>query len=263
MDTRTNRFKQALLSRKQQLGIFSTLGSHTLVELLAGCGFDWILLDTEHSPSDMPEIVAQLQAMAAFSSGAIVRPAWSDMVLVKRYLDAGAQSLLFPCIQTAEEAEAAVSFTRYPPRGLRGVSGSTRAASYGLNTSYFETAESQLCILVQIETQLGLNNLEAIASVDGVDGVFIGPTDLAASMGHLGNSLHPEVLAAIDDAFSRLRRLGKPAGYLTLNEAEASKRIAEGVEFVAIATDTSIITRGAKGLIDRMSSIPSTQLSKV
>jgi 4-hydroxy-2-oxoheptanedioate aldolase len=256
MDTRTNQFKRALLARKQQLGIFSTLGSHNLVELLAGCGFDWLLLDTEHSPSDMPEIVSQLQAMAAFPSSAIVRPAWLDMVLVKRYLDAGAQSLLFPCIQNADEAAAAVSFTRYPPRGVRGVSGSTRAASYGLNGNYFRTAEDQICVLVQIETQQGLNNLDAIARVDGVDGVFIGPTDLAASMGHIGDALHPEVLAAIDDAFARLRRLGVPAGYLTLNEQEASRRIAQGVEFVGVATDTSIITRGAKGLIDRMTAAP-------
>ncbi|MBN3849326.1 4-hydroxy-2-oxo-heptane-1,7-dioate aldolase [Paraburkholderia sp. Ac-20342] len=256
MDTRINQFKQALLAHKQQLGLFSTLASPNLVELLAGCGFDWLLLDTEHSPSDMPEIVSQLQAIAALPCSAIVRPAWLDMVLVKRYLDAGAQSLLYPCIQTADEAAAAVSFTRYPPRGVRGVSGSTRAASYGLNNNYFRTAEDQICVLVQIETQRGLNNLEAIASVDGVDGVFIGPTDLAASMGHIGDALHPEVLSAIDDAFARLRDLGVPAGYLTLNEQEASRRIAQGVEFVGVATDTSIIMRGAKGLIDRMTAAP-------
>lgn len=251
MPSKTNRFKQSLHSR-QQIGLFSTLGSSTLAELLAGCGFDWILIDTEHSPNDMPEIVAQLQAIAAFEVSPIVRPAWSDMVLVKRCLDAGAQTLLFPCVQSAAEAEAAVSYTRYPPAGVRGVSGSTRAASYGLDADYFKTAEQNLCVLVQIETRAGLDALEAIAAVEGVDGVFIGPTDLAASLGHLGNAQHPDVQAAVDDAFARLRRLRKPAGYLTLNEAEAERRIAEGVEFVGVATDTSIVMRGATALARKM-----------
>lgn len=251
MKTPTNRFKQALHAR-QQIGMFSTLASNTLVELFAGCGFDWILLDTEHSPNDMGEVIAQLQVIAGSSVSAIVRPAWSDAVLVKRLLDAGAQTLLFPCVQSAEEAAAAVSYTRYPPQGVRGVSGSSRAAAYGLNTDYLRTAQEELCVLVQIETVEGLRNLEAIAAVEGVDGVFIGPADLAASLGHLGNGQNPQVQEAVDDAFARLRRLGKPAGYLTLNEAEAQRRMAAGVEFVGIATDTSIITRGATGLLQRV-----------
>jgi 4-hydroxy-2-oxoheptanedioate aldolase len=251
MKTPPNRFKRSL-NQRQQIGMFSTLGSPMLAELLAGCGFDWILLDTEHSPNDMPEVIAQLQAMSAFEVSPIVRPAWSDMVLVKRYLDAGAQTLLFPCIQSAAEAAAAVSYTRYPPRGARGVSGSTRAAAYGLNPDYLRSAEEDLCVIVQIETTEGLENLEAIAAVDGVDAVFIGPADLAASMGHLGNGQHPLVQAAVDDAFRRLRAIGKPAGYLTLNESEAERRIADGVNFVGVATDTSIITRAATALVRRM-----------
>ena len=197
-------------------------------------------------------MVSQLQAMSAFDVSPIVRPAWSDMILVKRLLNSGAQTLLFPCVQSAEEAAAAVRYTRYPPRGVRGVSGSTRAASYGLNTDYFKTTEEEICVLVQIETTAGLQNLESIAAVEGVDAVFIGPADLAASMGHLGNAQHPEVQAAIDDAFGRLRRIGKPAGYLTLNETEAARRIADGVEFVGVATDTSIITRAATSLVQRL-----------
>jgi 4-hydroxy-2-oxoheptanedioate aldolase len=251
MQTKTNRFKYALAQR-QQIGIFSTLGSSVLAELLAGCGFDWILLDTEHSPNDMPEVIAQLQAMSAFDVSVIVRPGWSDMVQVKRFLDAGAQTLLFPCIQSAREAEAAVSYTRYPPAGVRGVSGSSRAASYGLNTSYLKTAQEEICVVVQIETLEGLANLESIAAVEGIDAVFIGPADLAASMGYLGNGQHPEVQAAVDDAFRRLRAVGKPGGYLTLNEAEAERRIADGVEFVGVGTDTSIITRAAMALSQRM-----------
>jgi 4-hydroxy-2-oxoheptanedioate aldolase len=246
-----NTFKRALRQR-QQLGMFSTLGSSALAELLAGCGFDWILLDTEHSPNDMPEVISQLQAMAAFDVSPIVRPAWSDMIMVKRLLDAGAQTLLFPCIDSAEAARQAVSFTRYPPHGLRGVSGSSRAAAYGLNTNYLATAQDELCVILQIESLEGLTNLESIAAVEGVDALFVGPADLAAAMGHLGNGQHPEVQAAVDDAFRRLRAIGMPAGYLTLNEAEAERRIAQGVEFVGVATDTSIITRGATSLIQRL-----------
>jgi 4-hydroxy-2-oxoheptanedioate aldolase len=252
MQTSTNVFKQKLLQRQQQIGMFSTLGSSTLAELLAGCGFDWILLDTEHSPNDLSEVVGQLQAMAAFDVSAVVRPAWSDTVMVKRLLDAGAQTLLIPCVQSADEARAAVNNMRYPPKGVRGVSGSSRAAHYGLNTTYLKTAEAELCLVVQIETPEGLRNLEAIAAVEGVDAVFIGPADLAASMGYIGNGQHPEVQAAVDDGFKRLKALGKPAGYLTLNEEEAQRRMSQGIEMMGVATDTSIITRGAKGLLQRL-----------
>jgi 4-hydroxy-2-oxoheptanedioate aldolase len=254
VQTSINRFKLALQQGRQQIGFFSTLGSPVLAELFAGCGFDWILIDTEHSPNDVPEVIAQLQAMAAFNVSPVVRPAWSDMVTVKRLLDAGAQTLLIPCVQSAEEARAAVSYTRYPPHGVRGVSGSSRAANYGLNTSYLQTAETELCVIVQIETIEGLQNLEAIAATEGVDAVFIGPADLAASMGHIGNGQHPEVQAAVDDAFRRLKAIGKPAGYLTLNEEEAQRRIGQGVAMVGVATDTSIITRGAKALVQRLAS---------
>jgi 4-hydroxy-2-oxoheptanedioate aldolase len=250
VQTKTNRFKRGLLER-QQVGIFSTLGGNTLTELLGGCGFDWILIDTEHSPNEMPDVIMQLQVLAATDVSPVVRPAWSDMILIKRLLDAGAQTLLIPSVQSAREAEQAVSFTRYPPLGLRGVSGSSRAAQYGLNTTYLPHAHNEICVLVQIETVEGLRNLEEIATVEGVDGVFIGPADLAASLGHIGNGQHPEVQAAVDDAFRRLRAIGKPAGYLTLNETEAEKRIAEGVAMVGVATDTSIITRAATALAKR------------
>jgi 4-hydroxy-2-oxoheptanedioate aldolase len=251
VDLPKNRFKQALRER-QQLGVWSTLSSNLLAELLGGCGFDWILLDTEHSPNELPGLVAQLQALSGSPTSAVVRPAWSDMVLVKRVLDMGAQSLLFPYIQSAEEARAAVSYTRYPPHGIRGVSTGSRAASYGLNPNYVASAQAEICVLVQIETAEALARLEEIAGVDGVDGVFIGPADLAASLGHLGNAQHPDVQAAIDDAFRRLRAIGKPAGYLTTNEAEAKRRVASGIEFVAVGSDTSIIGRGASELLRKM-----------
>jgi 4-hydroxy-2-oxoheptanedioate aldolase len=251
MNVPKNRFKEAL-GKRQQLGVWSTLSSNLLAELFAGCGFDWILFDTEHSPNELPDLIAQLQAISSHSISAVVRPAWSDMILVKRILDAGAQTLLFPNIQNAEEARAAVSFTRYPPGGVRGVSSGSRAAAYGLNPNYVTAAQDEICVLVQIETGEALHNLEDIADVPGVDGVFIGPADLAASLGHLGNAQHQDVQAAIDDAFRRLRALGKAAGYLTTNEAEVKKRVAAGVEFIAIGTDVSIISRSATDLIRRV-----------
>jgi 4-hydroxy-2-oxoheptanedioate aldolase len=186
VEVRTNRFKRDL-GQRQQLGIFSTLASPALTEMFAQLGFDWLLLDTEHSPNEPSQVVAQLQAMAALPAEPIVRPAWNDMVLVKRWLDFGAQTLLFPYVQNAEEAARAVSYTRYPPHGVRGVSGSSRAAAYGLIPDYFAKVQDEICVIVQIETTETLAQIEAIAQVDGVDAVFIGPADLAASMGHLGN----------------------------------------------------------------------------
>ncbi|GGF44270.1 2,4-dihydroxyhept-2-ene-1,7-dioic acid aldolase [Aliidongia dinghuensis] len=246
-----NQFKHNL-GRQQQIGLFSTLASPLLAELFARCGFDWILIDTEHSPNELPDVVDHLRAISALGVSPIVRPAWSDMVLVKRVLDAGAQTLLFPYVQNADEAKRAVSYTRYPPSGVRGVSGSSRAAGFGLIPNYLTRVEAELAVIVQIETAEALGELEAIADVDGVDAVFIGPADLAASLGHLGDTQHPDVQAAIDDGFRRLKRIGKPAGYLTTNEAEAARRIADGVDFVGIGTDTSIITRAATALTAKM-----------
>ncbi|MEQ4617598.1 MAG: aldolase/citrate lyase family protein [Corticimicrobacter sp.] len=251
MELRTNRFKHDL-GRRQQLGMFSTLGGALLTELLGDCGFDWILIDTEHSPNELNDVVHQLQALADRNVSPIVRPAWLDMVLTKRLLDAGAQTLLFPYIQNAEQAAQAVSFTRYPPYGVRGVSGSSRAAGYGMIPGYFSKIEQELAVLVQIETIDALQQLEAIAAVEGVDGVFIGPADLAASMGHLGNIMHSEVQQALDDGFARLKALGKPSGYLTTNEEDATRRLAQGVSFVGVGTDTSIISRAATALTARM-----------
>ena len=243
MAARINAFKERL--RDQQIGLFATLNSPALAELLAGCGFDWILIDTEHSPGEMADVVAQLHALQGHDVSVIVRPAWSDMVLIKRLLDAGAQTLLIPNVQTAQEAATAVSYARYPPAGVRGVSSGSRAAQYGQSADYLRTADEQICILVQIETPLAVSNLETIAAVRGVDGLFIGPNDLAASMGHLGDAQHPAVQAAVDDALDRMRALDIVTGYLTTNEAEARRRTAQGVHVMGVATDTSIINRGA------------------
>lgn len=250
MMTTENHFKRRLLAREQQMGLFATLNSASLIELLAGWGFDWVMIDTEHSPTEMADVISQLRVLDNSGVGAIVRPAWSDMVLIKRLLDAGARNLLIPSVDTAEEAAAAVSYTRYAPEGVRGVSGSSRAADYGQNTAYLKTAAADICILVQIETTTGLKNLEKIAAVPGVDGIFIGPADLAASLGHLGETQHPEVQAAIEDAFRRLRAINKPAGYLTLNQREAKSRLTQGIDVVGVATDTSIVNSGAAQIVD-------------
>lgn len=252
MPVQPNEFKKRLLAHEQQVGLFATLNSPALVELLSGCGFDWVLVDTEHSPSEMADVIEQLRVLEGNGVDAVVRPAWSDRVLVKRLLDAGARTLLIPSVDTAEEAAAAVSFTRYPPEGVRGVSGSARAASYGQHPDYLRTAAEDICILVQIESVTALQNIEEIAAVPGVDGLFIGPADLAASLGHIGDGQHPEVQHAVDDAFRRLQAVGKPRGYLTLNSAEARTRIEQGVEMVGVATDTSIVNSGAAMVLDNL-----------
>lgn len=247
-----NEFKKRLLDHDQQVGLFATLNCPALVELLSGWGFDWVLVDTEHSPTEMADVIEQLRVLEGRGVGSVVRPAWSDRILIKRLLDAGARNLLIPSVDTADEAETAVGFTRYPPEGVRGVSGSTRAASYGQHPGYLGNAAEDICILVQIETATSLRNLEEIAQVPGVDGIFIGPADLAASLGHLGDPQHPEVQHAVDDAFSRLRAIDKPGGYLTLNSREAKSRIQQGVEMIGVATDTSIINSGAAATLDNL-----------
>jgi 4-hydroxy-2-oxoheptanedioate aldolase len=247
----TNLFK-ARLGKQQQIGTFATLDAPGLTELLAGCGFDWVLIDTEHSPVDMAQLVAQLRAVNAPGVSALVRPAWNDTVTIKRVLDQGAQTLLIPYVETAEEARAAVAAIRFPPGGVRGVSGSSRSSNYGLDTDYFAAAERELCLIVQIESLGALSRIEEIAAVDGVDAVFIGPSDLAASMGHIGNAQHRDVQAAIDDGFRRVAATGKARGYLTGNEEEFRRRRAEGLDFISFATDAVIVRNAALKLVERL-----------
>jgi 4-hydroxy-2-oxoheptanedioate aldolase len=250
MELTVNRFKRALREGQPQIGIWSSLASHIVAEILAHAGFDWVLLDTEHSPNEVPMVLAQLQAMTGGTATPVVRPAWNDMVLVKRYLDLGAQTLLLPYVQTAEEAANAVRFSRYPPRGVRGVAGSTRAAGYGRTREYLKRAHEEVCVLVQAETRLALRNLEAIAEVEGVDGIFIGPNDLAADLGHLGDWQHPEVWRAMEDAAERIRRAGKAPGIL-VGEADGRRCLDMGFLFVAVGADVALLARGADALAAR------------
>jgi 4-hydroxy-2-oxoheptanedioate aldolase len=242
-----NKFKKALKEGKPQIGIWSSLSSHIVAEILAHAGFDWVLLDTEHSPNELPMVQSQLHAMTGGTASGVVRPAWNDMVLVKRYLDIGAQSLLLPYVQTAEEAQNAVRYTRYPQAGLRGVAGATRAAGYGRTKDYMKRAHEEICLLVQAETRKSLANLEAIAEVEGVDGVFIGPNDLAADLGHLGNWQHPDVWKAMEDAAKRIRKCGKAPGIL-VGEADGQRCLDAGFLFVAVGADTGMLVRGSDAL---------------
>jgi len=243
-----NEFKLALRGRELRIGLWSTLCSNLGAEIIAQSGFDWILLDTEHSPNELPDLVSQLQAMGRGTASPVVRAAWNDAVLIKRILDIGAQSILLPYVQTADEARRAVQAVRFPPRGIRGVSASSRASQYGRVKDYLSRADEEICLMLQIETRAALDQLEAISEIEGVDGVFIGPADLSASLGHLGDPQHPETQAALQDAARRLTRWGKPAGILAVVEADARRYIEWGYTFVAVGVDTTLLASSADAL---------------
>jgi 4-hydroxy-2-oxoheptanedioate aldolase len=248
VDIPANTFKRALKAGKVQIGLWCSLSSHYAIELVAGSGFDWLLLDTEHSPNDLESVLTQLQAAAPYPTHPVVRVPWNDMVTIKRFLDIGAQTILIPYVQNAEEAKAAVAHTRYPPAGVRGVAGGTRATRWGRVKDYAKRAHEELCVLVQVETQTALDNLERIAAVDGVDGVFIGPADLHASLGYPGETNNPKVVPVIDDAVRRIRKAGKAPGILTTVEADARRWLDCGGQFVAVGVDTGVLARGTEAL---------------
>ena len=248
MDLPRNRFKAALREGRPQIGLWVSLIEAFAAEAVAGAGFDWLLIDTEHSPGSEMSVLAQLQAVAPYPVTPVVRPVSNDTALIKRFLDIGVQTLLIPYVQSAAEAEAAVAAVRYPPRGVRGVSTLTRATGFGRVERYLTRADDEICLLVQIETRAGLDALEAIAAVDGVDGLFIGPSDLGASLGHLGDSGHPEVVAAVESAIARIRAAGKPAGFLSLDPAFNRRCIELGTTFTAVGTDLNLLARGADAL---------------
>ena len=251
MELPQNSFKRALKAGKAQIGLWSSLSSSYTVEVIAGAGYDWILLDMEHSPNDLESLLAQLQAAAPYATTPIVRVPWNDMVTIKRVLDVGAQSILVPYVSTAEEAKSAVAYTRYPPAGVRGVAGTTRATRFGRIPGYAKKAHEELCVLVQVETKQGLDNLEAICAVEGVDGVFIGPADLHASLGYTGETANAAVMPMIEEAMRRIRKGGKAPGYLSPVEADAKKMLAAGALFVAVGADVGLLARGAEALREK------------
>ena len=244
-----NDFKRRLAAGEVLNGFWLSLASPVASEALSLAGFDWLLFDGEHSPVDVAGVQPLLQAAATGTASAVVRPAWNDKVLIKRLLDIGAQTLLVPFVQSAEEAAAAVLASRYPPHGVRGGAGATRASRYGQTEDYFAVANREICVLVQVETGEALGRLEEIAAVDGVDGVFIGPSDLAASMGHLGRPGHPEVQAALKDAAARIAATGKAPGILATNAADARRYVDWGYRFVAAGVDIGVLMAGAKAML--------------
>jgi 4-hydroxy-2-oxoheptanedioate aldolase len=246
-----NAFKQALTGSERQVGIWCGMASTISAEILAGAGFDWIVIDGEHAPNDITTLLPQLQAMRGGTPEPVFRVPWNDLVIIKRALDVGARSLLIPFVQNADEARKAVAAARYPPLGVRGVSVAPRANDYGRVQNYHRNAHLDTCVLVQIETRAALKEIEAVAEVEGVDGIFIGPSDLAADFGHLGNAKDPEVQAALRDAASRIRAAGKAAGTLAGNADDVEGLFAMGYQFVAVGSDVGILARNAEALAAR------------
>lgn len=238
-----NAFKESIKAGRVQLGMWLCCANPYTAEIAATAGYDWLLIDGEHGPNDVPTILSQLQAVAPYDSHAIVRPVNKDPALIKQLLDIGAQTLLVPMVDSAQEARDLVSAMRYPPRGIRGVGAIVaRASRWGNVENYVHAVDEQLCLIVQVESKRGLENLDEIARVEGVDGVFIGPADLSASMGHLGEAEHPEVVAAIEKAIKHIRSLGKAAGVMGTDPTFAKHYISCGACFVAIAVDTILLT---------------------
>lgn len=244
-----NLFKGSLKQGRSQIGLWLAMASPYSAELCANAGFDWLLLDGEHSPVDLRTVLEQMQAIAPYDSQVVVRPPVGDSVLIKQLLDIGVMTLLIPMVETEEQARMLVAATRYPPRGVRGVgAGIARASRWGYVADYLQTADEQVCLLLQIETTKGIENLDKILQVEGVDGVFLGAADLSASMGHLGNPNHSDVFAVMCDAIARIRLAGKAAGVLTTNEAQAKQFLTLGCTFVAVGVDTLILAQSTRAL---------------
>lgn len=242
-----NVFKQALADRQPRIGLWLSMGNGYCAEICATAGFDWLLVDGEHAPNDVRSTLAQLQAVAAYGGHPVVRAVQGEPALVKQLLDIGAQTLLVPMVDTAEQAAAMVAATRYPPHGIRGVGAAVaRASRWNSRPDYVHRANDEVCLLVQAETVTALRNLEAICAVDGIDGVFIGPADLAASMGHLGDPGHPEVREAIDSAIRTIVASGKAAGTLTGDVAQARHFLSLGATFVAVGLDVTLLMQAVR-----------------
>ena len=246
MDLPRNAFKHAIAAGKQQFGVWLMSGAPSTAEALGCAGYDYLVVDMEHTPIDTPQLIEILRAIAGTPASAVTRLPWNDAVMVKRALDAGAQTLLFPFVQNAEEAARAVASTRYPPDGFRGAAGTQRASRYGTVPGYLKKASSEICVTVQVETLAALDQIEAIAKVPGVDAIFIGPGDLSASMGLIGDLAHAEVQAKLAHAAKECRRLGKPAGIIGPNPEMSARFVEYGYRWVAIGSDMSMMVGRAQ-----------------
>ena len=244
-----NAFKQALAAGPPQIGLWLALANNYTAEIAATAGFDWLLIDGEHAPNDVRSILGQLQALASYPSHAVVRPVDANVALIKQLLDIGAQSLLVPMIETAQQARDVVGATHYPPAGVRGVgSAIARASRWNQHTNYLHEADDHICVLLQVESRRGIDNLDEIAAVDGVNGVFFGPADLSASMGHRGNPAAPEVQNAIETGIARVRAAGKAPGILATDATLARRYLELGARFVAVGVDASLLARATREL---------------
>ncbi|MCJ2185859.1 HpcH/HpaI aldolase family protein [Novosphingobium beihaiensis] len=232
------------------LGLWQALANNYTADICARAGYDWLLFDGEHSPNTAQTLLGQLQAVAPFDAEPIARVPSGDPVLIKQYLDIGFTTLLVPMVDTAEQAAAIVSASRYPPHGIRGVASATaRATGFGTDGAYLKEAAERITLIVQIESRAALENIDAIAATPGVDALFIGPADLSASLGHLGNPTHPEVQQAISHAKARIDAAGKPAGIFALSPDDAKHRMVDQFRFISIGTDIGLLLKGAQGLI--------------
>ena len=257
MRTPENLFKQALARGEFQVGLWLALVDSYAAELCAGSGFDWLVLDAEHAPNDLRSLLSSLQSIAAYPSHPVVRLPHGDAALIKQVLDLGATTLLIPMVESAEQAQQLVRAMRYPPQGVRGVgSGIARSSRWMRYEDYLQQANSQVCLLVQVETRQAIEQVDAIAGVEGVDGVFIGPADLSASMGYLGQPAHPDVVGVIEAAIKTIRRAGKAAGILCTDEALARRYIVQGANFIAVGVDTTLLALSTVALMKKFRTQP-------
>ena len=244
-----NLFKRALQQGQTQIGLWVGLADDNVAEALAGCGFDWLLLDAEHGPNDVRTVLSQLRAVAPYPVHPVVRPVEGRVALVKQYLDVGAQTLLVPMIDNAGQAREMVRAMRYAPVGVRGMGAAlARASRWNQVPQYVQQADDEMCLLVQAETTEALSHLAEIAQVEGVDGVFFGPADLSASMGYRGQANHPAVQQAITEGIATVRAAGKAAGILMADPAQARHYLAAGAQFVAVGVDTTLLVGAATAL---------------
>lgn len=255
MPAPVNPFKQALNAGETVFGCWLGLADPFSAELMGTAGFDWLVIDSEHAPNDLRSILTQLQVLEASPSHAVVRVTVGETYMIKQALDAGAQTILVPMVDSADQARQLVRDVTYPPHGDRGVGYAlTRAARFSQTADYGTTADAQTCLLVQVENRKGIAALDDILAVDGIDGVFIGPADLAADMGHMGNPLHADVQSVIMDALRRIRAAGKAPGILSTNDKMTHEALDAGAQFVAVGADVLLLSHSAQALAKKWKS---------
>lgn len=244
-----NQFKSGLKGDKAMIGFWLSLASPYTAEIAAGAGFDWLLVDGEHGPNDIPLLLSQLQTLAAFDVAPVVRVPIGETWLIKQVLDIGAQTVLVPMVETAGQARQLVKAMNYPPLGVRGVGAAVaRASAFNRIPDYLTTANNEVCLIVQAESKAAIDAIEEIAAVDGVDAIFIGPADLAADMGFPGKGTEPLVLETIEKAILRIQAAGKPAGILNSDPTLARRYIELGAKFVAVGTDVTLYSQATAAL---------------